>query len=401
MILAQFDQVAKSHIDSLVDNGVREGRTIEYKRQLPSGRDEDKKEFLADVSSFANASGGDLLYGIEESRDGNGKPTGVPHSAIGLAGINPDLEVQRLENMLRDAIEPRIPGVQIKAIDGFPSGPVILVRAPRSWASPHMVSFKASPRFFSRTSAGKAPLDMAEIRTAFLQSEAIPEKIRRFREDRLGKILAAETPVPMLEGACVVLHLVPISAFSGSQQVDIVLLSRRKTDVPPMNSSGWNGRLNPDGYATFSGARGPADACLGYTQVFRNGAIEAADMELFSGHDDQKMYIPSVAFEREIINGLQHYPKAYSMLGVAPPIVVMLSFLGMKGYFMYVNEGHMRRVRDPLRIDRDLLMIPEILVEDVDGGAPAILRPLFDMVWQACGIERSFNYNEQGRWGAG
>jgi hypothetical protein len=45
--------------------------TIEFKTALDLKTTGQKKEFLADVSSFANASGGDLVYGIEET---GGKP---------------------------------------------------------------------------------------------------------------------------------------------------------------------------------------------------------------------------------------------------------------------------------------------------------------------------------------
>jgi len=35
-----------------------------------------------------------------------------------------------------------------------------------------------------------------------------------------------------------------------------------------------------------------------------------------------------------------------------------------------------------------------------DGLAPAAqaLKPVFDLVWQAAGMQRSLNYDQQGRW---
>ncbi|MCK5240903.1 ATP-binding protein [bacterium] len=48
----------------MISNQIQESRTIEYKESLPGNSDQDKREFLADISSFANAAGGDLLYGI-------------------------------------------------------------------------------------------------------------------------------------------------------------------------------------------------------------------------------------------------------------------------------------------------------------------------------------------------
>jgi hypothetical protein len=63
-----------------------------------------KREFLADVSSFANTAGGHLVYGISEAA---GIPTGLP----GVVISDFDAEKLRLENLLRDGILPRISGI--------------------------------------------------------------------------------------------------------------------------------------------------------------------------------------------------------------------------------------------------------------------------------------------------
>jgi predicted HTH transcriptional regulator len=135
MINRAFDQIGKTEIDSLVLNEVKEDRTLEYKEKLPGSTDSEKKEFLADVSSFANAAGGDLLFGVQEKRDGQGKTTGIPESIPGLAGANIDAEIRRLENIIRDGIKPRIAGVRLRAVDGFTNGPVLLVRIQKSYGS--------------------------------------------------------------------------------------------------------------------------------------------------------------------------------------------------------------------------------------------------------------------------
>src|SRR6476620_7954199 len=111
MIQKRFDCIEKADIDSLVDNAVAEGRAIEYKQALPGTSDGEKKEFLADVSSFATAAGGDLLFGVEEQRDGDDKPTGIPATVPGLVLPNTDAEILRLENIIRTGIGPRIAGV--------------------------------------------------------------------------------------------------------------------------------------------------------------------------------------------------------------------------------------------------------------------------------------------------
>jgi hypothetical protein len=50
-------------------------------------------------------------------------------------------------------------------------------------------------------------------------------------------------------------------------------------------------------------------------------------------------------------------------------------------------------------IDRDSLVVPEILVESFDFDAAQIMKPAFDTVWNAAGFPRSMNYDEKtGKW---
>jgi hypothetical protein len=46
--------------------------------------------------------------------------------------------------------------------------------------------------------------------------------------------------------------------------------------------------------------------------------------------------------------------------------------------------------------DRDIVNIPEIIVENYDDPPEKILKPCFDAVWNACGFLRSFNYDDKG-----
>ena len=156
---------------------------------MPSNSDLDKKEFLADVSSFANASGGDLIYGIITD-------SGIPTKLEGI-DIDPsrvDQEIRRLDNIIRDSIEPRIPSLVIQPVRLTNSKTVLIVRVHKSWISPHRVSFKEHDKFYSRSSNGKYPMDVAELRIAFNLSETITERIRKFRENRISNIFANETP---------------------------------------------------------------------------------------------------------------------------------------------------------------------------------------------------------------
>ncbi len=76
ILRAAFDSISESDIDQLVSDGIREGLLIEYKRDMYGNADADKREFLKDLSSFANSSGGHLLIGVDEAQ-------GVPVAKAG------------------------------------------------------------------------------------------------------------------------------------------------------------------------------------------------------------------------------------------------------------------------------------------------------------------------------
>ena len=391
MINKRLDLIDKSDIDSLIYNGVTESRTIEYKEKLPGNSDEDKKEFLADISSFANASGGDIIYGIQEQRENN-KTTGIPEAAKGLSGVNSDAEIRRLENIIRDGIAPRIVGLQTKAIDGFQDGSVIVIRIPKSWNSPHMVTFKNLSRFFSRNSAGKFQLDVTEIRSAFIASESLAERIRQFRIERIAKIIADETPVLLEPLPKIVLHVLPIASFTSGTNIDVNFVVNNYSSLQPITSSGCNQRHNFDGFVRHFSIQ--PSISYSYTQIFRNGAIEAVDAFILQVQEGQKI-IPSVYYEEELIKSLQQYLQLQQQLELTSPILIMLSFLGVKDYTMHIgNSWH----RHTYPIDRDTLLIPEIVVEDYAAKASDILRPAFDAVWQACGWDCCKNYDKDGNW---
>jgi len=146
-----IDAVDRSDLEALVMRGEAESRFIEYKLLSPRASDSDKKEFLADVSSFANAAGGDIVYGISEMK-------GTPVKLVGLELTNVDAEKLRLEETIRTGIAPRVTGLSIKVVPLDGSKVAIVVRIPHSFGRPHMVTFKGGSRFFSRNSGGKYQL---------------------------------------------------------------------------------------------------------------------------------------------------------------------------------------------------------------------------------------------------
>ena len=105
-----FDHITVSDIEALVADGIRESSTLEYKEALPVAKEKsDRNEFLYDVAAFANAGGGDLIYGVSEKRDAENKPTGIPDQIPGLGQINIDHQTRPLNSYLQSGVDPSIP----------------------------------------------------------------------------------------------------------------------------------------------------------------------------------------------------------------------------------------------------------------------------------------------------
>jgi hypothetical protein len=293
MIEKPLSTITAADIERLVTETTSEGRTIEFKRDLPGTKDSDRKEFLADVSSFANAVGGDIIYGVEEK-------DGIAARAGGLAVTNVDAELLRLDQMIRTGIGPRLIGCQLQAIPGLPNGPAIVLRIPRSWQGPHIVSFQQDFRFYSRSTNGKFRMDATDVRDAVLRTQSIEERIRIFRADRVARIAGGETPIPLDGTKVICIHIVPFESFGAARLVDLRLASEQTSLLRPFYDNGNSGaRFNIDGVYTY--AASGAETSGGYVQCFRSGILEAVDAWMIpSPSDKYPDAIPSLAFPQHL-----------------------------------------------------------------------------------------------------
>lgn len=376
-------QTTSADIQALVTSQAFEGTHLDFKRELPGGNEKSRHELLADTSAFANSSGGDVIYGVDE--DGEGRASVV----VPQVG-NADVEARRIQDILMNGVEPRIPGLQVHpvAVDG---GFVLVVRVPQSWTGPHRV--RSNQHFFIREGTRKRQLDMPEVRGLFLRSEHQAQKVRDFRTERLGKIMAGEAPHPLEPGPVLVLHLVPTQAALGSIQVNPVAYVRDRT-LPAMGTTLPGARLNLDGAL---GVRNPnAGKTHGYSQFFRNGFFETTKV-LTSRLDSGRINLPSVAYEKEIVTLLERYLVELDYIGSGRELTCMLSLTEADTVELGLNQGHWILDYNQSRFDRKTLVLPDVLLPgDV---APAVaLRPVFDLVWQAAGMEGSANYNSSGDW---
>ncbi len=347
-----LEAIEEADLLHLIKTGTRELKTLEYKQTLPGTTYEDRKEFLADVSSFANTAGGHIVFGMMAD-------SGIPMDLRGFDAEG-DASILDIESRIRDGIAPRINGIHSHAIKLSNGKTAIVLRIPRSYATPHMVKFQGVSRFYARASNGKFQLDVDEIRTAFLASDTLHSRIRDFRLDRTARILAGDTPTPMQRGPKAVLHIVPLGALDAPPTIDLAAITDWSALAPIGHNTSSHVRVNFEGLLITFRFKDQSDA-VAYTQMHRSGIMETADHNLFASaslYSGVEKAIPGRHLESVAIGTVHRYLGFLKGHQINLPAYIMLSLLDANGYSV-VQSSPYTGIERGEPIDRKALLLPE------------------------------------------
>lgn len=383
-----LEKVTEVDLQRLIAAGAAESLYIDYKQATYGGKEADHAELLADVSSFANTVGGDVIIGVAES-------AGVPTAILSFAG-NADDERRRLEDIARTGLEPRIRNLQTRAVPVAAGGAVIIVRVPRSYAPPHRVIYKNRNRFWARASSGKYEPNVEELRHIFTEAPQIAERIAAFRTDRIVRITAGETPVPLGPGGKVAVHLVSVPAFADGRLLDVVTAVAACTHVPlPLDGMSGANRagINLDGFLNYADC--PAGGRQSYAQFFRSGAIEGVGN--LSRRDDGSPYFVAAEFTNKVVLAVRQYLSVLDAFNAGLPVYGMVSLCGVaQCHYRYSPDGAGWSDTGPL--GQEVVALPEVYIEGFGVDVPALMRPVFNMLWNAFGFQQCEMYDGQGQW---
>lgn len=360
MIRKSLDLVDEAVLAELVANQVSEGRSLEFKRDLPGGADADIKEFLADVTSLTNAQGGDLVFGIAEQ-------DGVASELPGVQIENRDAALLRLENILRDGVEPRLSGTRFHWVELASKATVVVVRVPASLAAPHRVRFKNSGRFYYRNSRGKYEMDTHELRIAFTASEQMPA---RLRELHLGAVRAAKgigLPFRIHPGPTAVVSIMPLTFFREARDLPI---TPDNILVPPRVTSGLNYLHMLEGIVMSTPEKD--GAVRSYALTHRTGRVDAAWS--IGAIVEQRGTTMNLVWPKYFKEGVVGTAKAATTrlrsYGIEGPWVAFVSVFGVKDFWIPLPDGE--QSEDAWK---DEATLPELISDDLDEGS---LRPILN-----------------------
>ena len=380
-----FEGLVEADLAELLAGPVPEGLHIDYKRDLYGAGDAEKRETLKDISAFANAGGGHLIIGIEEQ---NGVPVSIP----GVADTNPDDAVLRLEQLARSGLEPRIPDLRIRAIPLANGASCFVVRIPRSWNPPHRVSAQNSNRYWIRNSGGAHEASLDELRTLFTQGSTASDRAVEFCDRRLTEISSGRGSRPLQAGGRLIVHVVPMAAVIGRINLNLEAVYAANQRFRPVGSMGMSPRFNLHGFINERGG----DKNHGYTQIFRNGIVEATKAAIVLDVQGRRL-IAGIRFEQHLFEVLPGYLDGLRDLGILPPLVVLITLQGVAGAAYAVKTTPL----DPESpIDQDTLRLPDCYIQDFGSADDyqRALRPAIDALWNSAGYSEAQTFDANGRW---
>lgn len=368
-----------------------ESETLDYKEKVDNS-DRGKNDFSNNVCAFANTEGGDLVIGVKEK---NLYPDEFP-------GIDsPVDEETRLTDIIVSRIEPRIHGIAFKVIDNEKYGEnLLVVRIPKSYNGPHFN--KSKPIFYRRHHQRNDPMSWKEISEGFLSRRNVFDKIHAFLNGRIQGFFQPNgitdyrylgPPVALFPGITGIFHLIPIQAFEKNESLNAQELRTRYGNTGPfpllMTREGmsWEefSRLNIDGILRYEAPGYNAT----YTQMFRNGAIEA--VRVYRTSEGTTPLFPILRFEDEVRRWLGASLERYEEIGINPPF-----------YFRTLIKDGMGSVIDTrppgdqtpsfsfafTPLDRNPLFLPEIFIENPEDSLDRKLEQFFMALWNAYGLPR-------------
>jgi hypothetical protein len=243
-----------------------------------------------------------------------------------------------------------------------------------------------------------------EIRAVFAGAEAASTRMREFRADRTANIQNANALWPLCSNRVGVIHLLPLASFASGYSCEIDKIAQKI--APALYPMGKRPSISVpkftfDGYANQMNWGAKGGALNGYSHLFRNGVIE----NVAAGLLDQSTMPPPAEIDAAHLHWLEvlimecaeRMLQIMELLEVPGPYYLLLAFLNVKG--LRVTPGDRAHFRREIRtLDRENLILPEVVLDNIDVSIENEMRTSFDMIWNAFGWERSSSYDVAGEY---
>lgn len=399
--LADFDA---NDIQGLIDGRVPEGQRLEYKRQLDLEKPKEKHEAAKDVSGFGNATGGLVIYGIEERTEEDGSV--VP---VRLTPLTDGSARTRLEDVLDSTVFPHLNmDARMLEVEG---GYCLLVRAFQRSGPLHMVEGFADGRHYLRVGHKTRRMSQHEIERAYAELSG--------REGRLEQVLV-QAPLIARLARTRTEHQVALASqgkevtkwrpwmyvVTAPLDAGPTLLTMRnpsRQDFPESRegqlSTGGLGlgayTLDAGGYIQEMQVEDSADLIQRRMRLYRSGVLEWG----WRFHRDDFRSIPSSAFFEYAHDALLYFARVYADVGYRGRLRIWVGIDNADEGIFWVPRGitDFGDEATEQNVD-DLRTLEDGHVDTLLQSPMSVLSAAMDYIWQAFGHPRCLLVSETGEY---
>lgn len=369
LIHISIEAIEIADLNELKDNGVPESLTLEYKASLKHNKDSEKKELLYDISAFANTQGGEIIFGVKEKRDEAGKSTGLIDTICGIKNLNFDDTVKKIENLVRDGIEPRLNRLDWKEIKIGTESSVIILRVERSLNSPHMVKISGDQgfytRFYARNNAGKNPMSYDEIKQSFLNSGGLIQDALNWQNQRFDNNYV-NIPYNLISPTFLALNFIPLGNRNDLSEDACEKAFINSSEFRPISTTAAGGNNDGptlEGIIRYTFPKYDSLEIYGFVLLHRTGHIEIVDTDFFGSIIDFRKGKLDLAYLGKFFDGtLSNIIEGMKRIDLRPPYLLTLNFINAIDHEFFERGKY--RYGPVKKIKSNRLTLKPMLIQD-------------------------------------
>jgi hypothetical protein len=359
-------------INVLANNNTPEDQFLEYKREIGSN-----KEVAKDVCSFANGSGGLIIYGVEEQEPG------VPR----IVGIDPQDSVEQIDNVVASALSPRVK--VITRLIPIPNSEraLLVVSVPESDLKPHMVSSYEDRRYYVRRNATNIKMDEIEIQDAYQRRKKAQDDA-----DKLAlKVIQGRYSLKYKDESWASFICIPRQTND-----ELIPIDRETQQFLSLFHTNYQGRglfngypeVGPEGFTIIRENQG--EPLNKYAFVGREGYVEFTQM---MGSTE---YFPSLTVAQQALKFLDFCGQLYERVGYFGMVKI---FLGIDhvGSLMLGLDQRRFWVETPKFKTGEIHVYREESVSALRAERERIGKAFMDRVYQAAGLMECDYFDSDGK----
>lgn len=375
-------------IERLVQDQVQESLHLDFKRELPTKREDSRKELLKDVCALANTEGGRIVYGVREGSDG------LAEAIVPIASEDRDDAQRRLDQCIADGIEPRVVGYTVLAIS-VDGGYVLVVEVPQQYGGPFQTNFNNQRKFIYRQGTMNLEMNYGQLRAAFQLRGRASQAATEWRIGRLAHLDRSIQKRQLEDVAWLTLHIVPHQSLFGDSQIDIHAVRNRHRSLIEGDHT-LSSTFTADGLLYTDAGRGEPKSK--FIRMFRSGLVEV----VWKGRARQepgKLVIHGYTATALMRNASKNCAIALGQVGISGPAYIALSGINAEGYgLLYPGPDFLQEAAAPWEPAIELPMLEVDSLAQLATDPDIWCRQLANMLFQTFGLEECPFYSADGKW---